>query len=278
VPRRFLTVGRFQITGLENPTAAEQANPWLVLERDLGGEVPVLADNHAAQWVLQKNVGDRWTITSDAGTPVTLRLVGLVRDSIFQSELLISEEHFRRMFPSRDKYGFFLVDCRRDRAAAVRQVLEVHLGERYGMHIQSAAARLAEFQAVENMYLSTFQVLGGLGLLLGSLGLAVVLLRNVWERRGELALLRAIGYRPGTLGLLLFLENGALVLTGLGLGVAAALAAVTPHLVDAGRLTSFPWLGVAVLLGLVVGVGFLSGALAAVSSLRTPLLPALRQE
>jgi len=32
---------------------------------------------------------------------------------------------------------------------------------------------------VENTYLATFQALGGLGLLLGALGLAVVLLRSV---------------------------------------------------------------------------------------------------
>ena len=37
------------------------------------------------------------------------------------------------------------------------------------------------------------QALGRLGLLLGAVGLAIVLLRGVWERRGELALLRALG-------------------------------------------------------------------------------------
>ena len=59
------------------------------------------------------------------------------------------------------------------------------------------AERLAEFHAVENTYLSTFQTLGGLGLLVGTVGLAAVLLRNVLERRRELALLArsAIGAR-----------------------------------------------------------------------------------
>ena len=61
------------------------------------------------------------------------------------------------------------------------------------MEVTPAVRRLAAFNAVQNTYLSTFQVLGGLGLLLGSVGLGVVVLRNVLERRGELALLLAVG-------------------------------------------------------------------------------------
>ena len=65
----------------------------------------------------------------------------------------------------------------------------------------------AGFHRVENTYLSTFQMLGGLGLLLGTLGMAAVLLRNVLERRRELALLRAVGYNAGHLALMVIAEN-----------------------------------------------------------------------
>ena len=61
----------------------------------------------------------------------------------------------------------------------------------YGFDATSVADRIAAFHRVENTYLSTFQSLGSLGLLLGTAGLAAVLLRNVLERRRELALLRA---------------------------------------------------------------------------------------
>ena len=64
----------------------------------------------------------------------------------------------------------------------------------------ATAERLAAYLSVENTYLTTFQALGGLGLVLGSLGMAVVLLRAIWERRAELALLRALGYRRSTIG------------------------------------------------------------------------------
>ena len=70
------------------------------------------------------------------------------------------------------------------------------------------------------------QLLGGFGLLLGVLGLAVVLLRNVWERRSELALLRARGGSlPGLLARLL-VENALVVLPAAALGVLAALTLV----------------------------------------------------
>ena len=60
-------------------------------------------------------------------------------------------------------------------------------------------ARRNAFNAVQNTYLGTFQILGGLGLLLGSAGLGIIVLRNVLERRGELGLLLAVGFRPRAL-------------------------------------------------------------------------------
>ena len=56
-----------------------------------------------------------------------------------------------------------------------------------------------------------------MGLLLGAAGLAIVLLRGVWERRGELALLRALGFRKGRLAWLVLAENLLLLLVGCSL-------------------------------------------------------------
>jgi ABC-type antimicrobial peptide transport system permease subunit len=142
--------------------------------------------------------------------------------------------------------------------------------------VTPTAKRLDAYLAVENTYLSTFQALGGLGLLLGSLGLAVVLLRGVWERRAELALLRALGYRRGALGRLVLAENGFLLLVGLAAGAVSALLAVAPHLI--GGAGGVPWANLAALLGLVLLVGLMAGALAVAATLRAPLIPALRRE
>ena len=135
--------------------------------------------------------------------------------------------------------------------------------------------RVAAFLAVENTYLTTFQLLGGFGLLLGVLGLSVVLLRSVWERRAEMALLRALGYRKRSLNAVVLAENGLLLLLGLGAGVFAALAAVAPHLATGGHIS---WLRLGFMLGSIVVVGLGVAFAAIVSTLRAPLIPALREE
>ena len=127
-----------------------------------------------------------------------------------------------------------------------------------------------------NTYLATFQTLGGLGLLLGTVGLAAILLRNVLERRGELATLRALGFQRASLARLVLAENTLLLLVGLGIGAGAALLAVSPHLL-AGN-AAVPWLSLAVTLLLIVVVGTLAAIAAVRRALAAPLLPALKGE
>jgi len=140
--------------------------------------------------------------------------------------------------------------------------------------VVSTADRLAAYHRVENTYLSTFQALGGLGLLLGTFGLAAVLLRNVLERRRELALLRAVGYRQRDLVLLIAAENTFLLLLGLFTGVITALLAIAPALAERGTL---PGISLA-LLGGVLLVGLLASVAAVAAAVRAPLLQVLRSE
>jgi hypothetical protein len=262
--------GGFRFAATAARTEAERANPWtLLLPQD--GEVSAFGEKNTVEWMLKSKLGGRITLPPDH----QLRIDGLLSDSVFQSSLLVSEPNFLRMYPGHEGYNFFLLRAPADRAEEVRRVLELAYGDR-GFQVTPTAERLNAYLAVENTYLSTFQALGGLGLLLGSLGLAVVLLRGVWERRGELALLRALGYRRATLGWLVLAENAFLLLVGLLAGTASALAAVWPHMLTGG--SDVPWLHLLALLAGVVLVGLLAGALATASTLRAPLIPALRRE
>ena len=107
------------------------------------------------------------------------------------------------------------------------------------------------------------------------LGLAVVILRGVWERLGELALLRAVGYRTRSLQFLVLVENALLLVVGLASGVLAALASVAPHVASGAEV---PWLRLAGMLGLVLAVGFVVASAATAGILRVPVIPALRRE
>ena len=179
----------------------------------------------------------------------------------------------REHFPSRGGYEFFLIDAPPEREPAITEALEAELAG-FGLDVATAAQRLQSFQAVENTYLATFQTLGGLGLLLGTLGLAVVLLRNVLERRSELAVLRAMGFRRRRLGWLVVTENSLALMAGIVIGSLAALVAVWPHLREASA--SVPWVSLALTLLLVLVVGTMASLAAVRQALRASLVPALR--
>jgi ABC-type antimicrobial peptide transport system permease subunit len=277
VSRSFIeNRGGFRFANSLASTPREQENPWLLLAKhDRGQAIPVIADATTVEWTLHSGLGKTLNVRTGNGEKVDLRIVGLLEDSIFQSELLMSDRNFRRLYPHQEGYNFFLIDAPRERMTEVKNVLEAALAG-HGFTVTPAIERLKAYLAVENTYLATFQVLGGLGLLLGALGLAVVLLRSVWERRGELALLRALGYRRSALGWLVLAENGFLLILGLGIGMVAALGAVFPHLLaGSGEVPLLRLLG---LLALVLLVGLAAGAAAVASMLRAPLLPALRRE
>jgi len=209
---------------------------------------------------------------------VRLRVVAALADSIFQSELVMAEKHFLQLFPDEEGYRFFLIDTplsSSNQSAEVAAALESRLSD-YGFDVQATADRLANFHRVENTYLSTFQMLGGLGLLLGTLGMAAVLLRNVLERRRELALLRAVGYNSSHFTLMVVAENALLLFCGLATGTICALLAIAP--VFLSRHAQLPSLSLGLLLLAVLISGLTASILATWATLRSPLLPALRAE
>jgi ABC-type lipoprotein release transport system permease subunit len=253
---------------------AEGAEPWSLLEQPLeAGVVPAITDAASAQWILKVGLGQELVLKDEQGRPLRLRLVGLLEHSIFRSELLISEKLLLRHFPSRGGASYFLIETPAARAAEVAGLLEAGLDD-FGFDATTTRERIAAYEAVQNTYLSTFQVLGGLGLLLGTVGLGIVLVRNVIERRGELATLRAFGFRRSRLAWIVLLENAFLLVVGVSLGSLGALAAVAPGL--AGR--ELPWPSLAATLTLVLAVGMLSSLAAVLGTLKVPLLPALKAE
>jgi ABC-type antimicrobial peptide transport system permease subunit len=169
----------------------------------------------------------------------------------------------------------FLIDAPAQAAPQVSAALSRALQDA-GLEVSSAAGRLNAFNAVQNTYLDTFQILGGLGLLLGSAGLGVVVLRNVLERRGELGLLSAVGFRPGALQRLVLGEHAILLGLGLGAGILSAAVAVLPSLLSAGIQT--PWHSLAPTLAAVLLNGLLWTWMATRFALRGDLLAALRNE
>ncbi|MEX2173266.1 MAG: ABC transporter permease [Pirellulaceae bacterium] len=272
-------VTRFGWSASAAKSPEERANPWrLLLPKTLPDEpVPVVLDKNTAMYSLKlyRGVGEEFTFTYDDGTRVRFRVAGLLSNSVLQGSLLVGEENFERLFPTTSGYGFFLIRTPPASEAEVANLLEDKLGDE-GFDTTDSRARLADLLAVQNTYISTFQSLGAIGLLLGTFGLAAVQLRSVFERRKELALLRAAGFRRWRLGEMVLLENLLLLIGGLATGAIAALAAVLPHMITSGA--QVPLADLAAMLGVVLVVGVLTGLVAVRATLRAPLVAALRGE
>jgi ABC-type lipoprotein release transport system permease subunit len=266
-PADFLRAARFSFQG----SASGTRNPWLLLEsQQPGGAIPAIADANSMTYALHRKLGEEFDLNG-----ARFRIVAALQDSLFQSELLISEANFLRLYPDAEGYRFFLLSVPPGKAVEVTRTLEESLSG-YGFDVQPAEARLAEFHRVENAYLSTFRALGGLGLVLGVVGLAAVLMRNVLERRKELALLRAVGYRPRHIAAMVLAENAFLLVMGLATGALCAALAVAPAV--AARGGHFPAVSLAILLAFVLAAGASASLIATAAALRSPLLAALKSE
>jgi putative ABC transport system permease protein len=263
--REFTALHRFTFVPYSTETFGDPS--WSLLDADTqDGAIPAVADANSVTYVLHRKVGDVF----DAGG-IKVKLVAALDDSIFQSEIIISEKNFTRAFPDEQGFRYFLIDG----PPSITAPLEDALSD-YGFDVVSTPARLAAFHRVENTYLSTFQALGGLGVLLGTLGLGAVLLRNVMERRKELALLRAVGYRPEHLRTMVIAENAYLLVAGTLIGAVSATIAILPAFLERGGHLPNPSLA---LLLLAVPVAGMAASLIAVRIVaRAPLLETLRAE
>jgi hypothetical protein len=238
-------------------------------------EIPAIGDANSIEWALGKKLGDALDYVDEHGRPFKVRLVAAVANSILQGSLIIDEGEFTRHFPGESGHRLFLLDTPGNSAAQVSAALSRALQD-VGLELTPAAQRLNEFNAVQNTYLGTFQILGGLGLLLGSTGLGVVVLRNVLERRGQLGLFLAVGFRKRSLHRMILIEHGALLAIGLGIGILAAVLSVLPAIIAPGR--QIPYLSLAITLVLVLLNGTIWTWLATKFALRGDLLAALRNE
>ena len=262
-----------QILGISDNTL--DVYPWnaLKVNNSHANTIVGIGDENSLRWILHHDPKENFLIQDEFGKPLSLHLHTL-ENSLFQSQLIISESNFTKYFPSQSGYQFFLIKTPPPLREETAQVLEKTLGD-YGFDLTSAPERLASYRAVENTYIFTFQSLGGLGVLLGTFGLALIFFRNIIERRSELATLRAFGFRRQLLSRMLFLESCFLLAVGMLIGIAAGLVAI---LGSQGHLPSFPWVSLTITLLFIFGFGIIANAIAVGMALRSPLLRTLKSE
>lgn len=254
-----------------------QRNPWLTLQRppEAGGAVPTFGDSESVEWILKSGLGQVVTTPDAAGRPLRMRLQGLLSAGIFASDLIVSRDSFLQAFPTERSPGCFLIETPPGTEQAVAMALRRNLGE-LGVQVRDTREILNELIGVQNAYLATFLELGGLGLLMGTIGLAAVILRSAADRQQEFALMLASGFQPRDIARMLVLEHESLLMAGVVGGTACALLATAPHLLSSE--SSVNWGALGGMLMAVLAVGYVVCHIAGAMASRGRLIEALRSE
>ncbi|MDP7420459.1 MAG: FtsX-like permease family protein, partial [bacterium] len=279
-PATFATREAFTFSGVLKQYKTKEGTTggavWPLLETDLpDGSIPAIADQAVIQWGLGKSLGDSIVLSDENGRPVKLKLIAGLANSVFQGYVIISEKHFLKHFPSKSGFGVFLVD----RIDNGHEDINNDLSRAFlthGIEVTGTAERLSEFSAVQDAYLSIFLILGGFGLILGTIGLGILIVRNVLERRGELALHQALGYTKRIILKMLLYEYLFLLVPGIVIGGVSACLAVAPLLAAPGTRVPHNVLLLDVLL--IAAVGMASIYSAGTHAVKGDLLPGLRGE
>jgi putative ABC transport system permease protein len=251
-------------------------NTWLELNKSSEKNVYyAFADQTVITWGLIKEVGDTLIYLNEAGQEIYLVLIGGLNASIFQGNILIADEVFMQNFPSISGSKTMLIDGPVNNKEEISELISTYL-RNYGIELNLTSDRLAQFYSVTNTYLTVFMFLGGLGVIIGTFGLGIVLMRNIIERRSEIALLLAVGFSKNKVFKLIFIENILLLILGIGIGIFAAIIGILPSIFSPAF--SIPGFFVLILVLLVLISGMLWIYFPSRNAIKSNLISSLRNE
>ena len=216
---------------------------WAALK---GDGVPAFVDETTMMWVLKKKVGDELNYEDEWGNEYSVTIAGVVKDSIFQGSLIVDEGKLLEKYPSLGGYQLFLSPHEEDKETLQSETSDL------GGKVTGTRDRLAAFHEVENTYIAIFNVLGGLGIILGSVGVGIVTARNLVERKAEFETMKVLGISKTLRAAIVKKEVRAMVIWGLGIGLISALIAVLPLLGGTIGLLDLAWMfGLVLMMALV---------------------------
>lgn len=265
--------GRFSF--VTNRTEGFADDSWMLLNETYDdGTVPAIADQTVIKWGLGKKTGDVLLYLNEKGDTLRLRLIAGTIPSVFQGYILISNNHFLDHYPSSSGSYVYLIDGDPAKSENIAEELNSVYRD-YGWEMESTAQRLVEFYSVTNTYLSIFLALGALGMMLGTVGLAVILARTILERRREIAFMEAVGFQMSRQFWLLFTEYLILLTAGILAGFLTAVVATLPSFVSDNTDASLGTVAIITCILMVNGI-FWIGLLSWISLRKNNLAEALQ--
>lgn len=219
-------------------SAFNAKNPWQSLNIKMKNNVvPAIADQTVILWGLGLEIGDTLHYQTETGITLKLKLVGGLANSVFQGYVLISNENFLKYFPSSSGSKVILIDGNTESTEEINNALNFTFRD-YGITVESTVDKLNDFYSIENTYLAIFLMLGIIGLIFGIVGLGIVLVKSMFERKNEIALMISLGIKRRHIALIIAREYMLLLFYGLIAGLLAAIVATLPSLYSAGTEVS----------------------------------------
>jgi ABC-type antimicrobial peptide transport system permease subunit len=123
---------------------------------------------------------------------------------------------------------------------------------------------------------SFLQIYVTFGLIIGTVGMTVISVRNVSERKREIGMMRAIGFPRTQVMLSVLLELVVLGIIGLAIGVANGILISVGFANMQGATLVIPWTDIGVYLGFITLIAIAAGAIPGWFASRIPPAEALR--
>ena len=231
--------------------------------------------------------------------PITLELLDPISGESGQVEVIgvielgasanffgiyIPEETFGRVFGEPLLSRHFVGLLEPGESKAVAQEIEATLLTS-GVQAESLKQHVEDDQALFRNFFLLMQGFMGLGLFVGIAAVGVIAFRTVVERRQQIGMLRAIGYKRSTVALSFILESSFVTLLGIASGVGLAIW-LSFFLVtsdefptsDAGFSFVIPWFRILVMSGLTFVASLIMTFIPARQAASVPIAEALRYE
>jgi len=149
---------------------------------------------------------------------------------------------------------------------------------RLGMQPLAIAVVIGTFVQIGQSFLGIFEAFLALGLVVGIAGLGIISIRSVVERRKEIGVLRAIGYRKNMILSAFLLENSYVALLGIFIGIVLGIdlgyaIATSP---GSGLTFVIPWLSLLEIIAFSYGLAVLTTIGSSRRAARIPPAEALR--
>jgi len=149
---------------------------------------------------------------------------------------------------------------------------------RLGMQPLAIAVVIGTFVQIGQSFLGIFEAFLALGLVVGIAGLGIISIRSVVERRKEIGVLRAIGYRKNMVLSAFLLENSYVALLGILIGIVLGIdlgyaIATSP---GSGLTFVIPWISLLEIIAFSYGLAVLTTIGSSRRAARIPPAEALR--